>query len=123
SPCLVSCNNHSTFDFNSGLVKTGSIGNGTESICYSCELHSYLEVVEVDYEAGVQCQTFCDASFLSAIYIAADMDTKNNVQATRLTRCVAQSIIGDSDFFPEQCAEESIVSSCGCVDDFNDSCF
>ena len=121
APALVLCSNHSTVDFNSATVKAGRIGNGTSSACYRCEIHSHIEVEEVDYEASVECDTFCEAKFLSSIYVCGDSDTKNNVKANQLARAITQSIVCDSDFLPDASSTPSLAASGGLVDDLNAS--
>lgn len=121
APALVLCSNHSTVDFNSAVVKPGRIGNGESSTCYRCELHSHIEVEDVDYEATVECNTFCEAQFLSSIYVCGDSETKHNVKTERLARAVTQSIVCDSDFLPKESSTENLVASGGLVDDLNDS--
>ncbi|EAW39243.1 hypothetical protein [Lyngbya sp. PCC 8106] len=110
SPSLVFCSDHSTVVLESALVKAGKIGNEQNSSCYKCELHSHVEVAEVDYEANVECGIFCDARFFASISLEADMDTKNNVKAMRLARAIAKSIICDVDFFPEKGTQPNIVN-------------
>jgi len=121
APALVLCTNHSTVDFNAAKVKAGRIGKGDESTCYRCEVHSHIEVEQVEYESSVECNTFCDARFLSSIYVCGDSKTKNNVKAQQLARAVTQSIVCDSDFLPENSSTANLASSGGLVDDLNDS--
>ncbi|MEL7034378.1 MAG: acetylornithine aminotransferase [Cyanobacteria bacterium J06592_8] len=110
TPSLVFCSDHSTVALESALVKAGTIGNEQNSSCYKCELHSHIEVAEVDYEANVECGIFCDARFFASISLEADMDTKNNVKAVRLARAIAQSVICDIDFFPEKGTQQNILN-------------
>ncbi|MBE7382090.1 MAG: acetylornithine aminotransferase [Leptolyngbya sp. SIO1E4] len=118
---LVFCSNHSSIIIESALVKAGRIGNEQQSSCYECELHSHIEVAEVDYEANVECGVFCDARFFASISLEADMDTKNNVKATRFARAVAQSVVCDSDFFPEKATQQNLVELGGQVGKFQNS--
>ncbi|MFG6106061.1 acetylornithine aminotransferase [Leptothoe sp. EHU-05/26/07-4] len=120
SPSLVFCSNHSSISIETALVKAGRIGNEQKSSCYECELHSHIEVAEVDYETTVDCGIFCDARFFASISLEADMDTKNNVKAARLGRAIAQSVICDSDFFPERSEQQNLVKLGGQVGQFQD---
>lgn len=121
APALVLCSNHSTIDFDSAKVKAGRIGNDRESTCYRCEVHSHIEVEEVEYEATVECNTFCDARFISSIYVRGDSKTKNNVKAKQSARAITQSIVGDSDYLPKGSSTPNLATSGGLVDDLNDS--
>lgn len=120
APSLVFCSNHSSISLETALVKAGRIGNDERSTCYECELHSHIEVAEVDYETTVDCGIFCDARFFASISLEADMDTKNNVKAARIARAIAQSVICDSDFFPERAEQQNLVKLGGQVGQFQD---
>lgn len=121
APALVLCSNHSTIDFDSAKVKAGRIGKGDNSTCYRSEIHSHIEVEQLEYEATVECNTFCEAKFLSSIYVCGDSKTKNNVKAKQLARAITQSIVCDSDFLPEKSSTANLATSGGLVDDLNDS--
>jgi len=121
APALVLCSNHSTVDFNSAIVKPGRIGKEENSTCYLCEIHSHIEVEDVDYEATVECDIFCEAQFLSSIYLCGDSDTKNNVKAKQLARAITQSIVCDSDFLPGGSKTANLAASGGRIDDLNNS--
>lgn len=118
---LAACD-HSTIDFETGLVKTGAIlgEDGGEGTCYDCELHSHIQVGSVDYEANVECYTFCDARFCSSIFLYDDSPTKNNVKPYRAARAVTQSIVCDSDYLP-QGEVPNLASSGGLIDNLADS--
>ena len=118
---LLGVSNHSTVDFVSGMVKQGRIGGDDfGGNCFDCEMQSLLQVGSVDYEADVECDTFCDATFGSSIYLTYNSPTKNNVKARRAARAVTQSIVCDSEYLPS-CPEPSLASSGGIIDDLDNS--
>lgn len=118
---LLGASNHSTVDFISGLVKKGNIGDDNYAgNCFDAEMHSFIQIGQVDYEANVECDTFCDATFGSSIYLCYNSPTKDNVKARRAARSVTQSIVCDSEYLPS-CPEPSLASSGGIIDDLDSS--
>ena len=118
---LLGASTHSTVDFASGMVKQGRIGDdGFAGHCFDCEMQSLIQIGTVDYEANVECDTFCDATFGSTIYLTYNSPTKNNVKARRAARAVTQSIVCDSEYLPT-CPEPSLASSGGLIDDLDAS--
>ncbi len=117
---LLGVSNHSSVDFASGMVKQGRIGGDDfGGNCFDAEMQSFLQVGDVDYEA-VECDTFCDATFSSSIYLTYNSPTKNKIKARRAARAVTQSIVCDSEYLPS-CPEPSLASSGGLIDDLDSS--
>lgn len=118
---LAACD-HSSIDFETGTVKAGEIlgDDGGLGTCYDCELHSHIQVGTVDYEATVECDTFCDARFCSSIFLYDDPQTKGNIKSYRAARAVTQSIVCDSDYLPAG-EVPNLASSGGVIDNLADS--
>ena len=117
---LLAASGHSTAIFVTGLVKSGPIGEAGKAVCYDCELNSYIQVGNVDYEATVECDTFCDARFSSSIYLNENSPSKANVRTRRAARAITQSIVCDSDYLPKG-SVPSLAASGGLVDNLEDS--